>query len=102
MQLNKSMIGTISKSTLNPEQIARKNRVFVDMLRIGDFEEGSEAELETFKKDFNNIRGFDDSDILDIMFSMLSEIAPEGCFFGAHPGDDADFGFWDSRIDRGN
>jgi len=39
----------------------------------------------------------DDSSIwdLDQIFSALDSLSPAGCYFGAHPGDGANFGFWD-------
>jgi|SRR6185295_4784135 len=31
------------------------------------------------------------TDIID----LLNSIAPDGCYFGGHPGDGADIGFWE-------
>lgn len=36
--------------------------------------------------------------LLDALFDELNEIAPPGHYFGAHPGDGSDFGFWPDAI----
>ena len=32
--------------------------------------------------------------LLEALFDALDAVAPEGTFFGSHPGNSSDFGFW--------
>jgi len=37
------------------------------------------------------------SELVGMLIWELNEIAPEGCYFGAHIGDGASFGFWEEQ-----
>jgi hypothetical protein len=37
----------------------------------------------------------DAAETLVAMFDALESFAPDGCYFGAHPGDGADYGYWE-------
>jgi hypothetical protein len=33
-------------------------------------------------------------DLMTDLITLLEGVAPQGCYFGSHPGNDSDFGFW--------
>lgn len=37
---------------------------------------------------------------LDYLFDTLNTIAPDGYYFGSHPGDGSEYGFWESESDE--
>ena len=77
---------TIIRATLRPEDLIP---TFVELL----LEVNPWAVLETaliWGRMFTH-------EVVDILMVSLDEVAPEGFYFGAHPGDGSDFGYW--RLD---
>lgn len=89
-KLRKPAIGTISHGTMRAEDLIPE---FVYELRaISDAPEHvnlcAEADaIEDYES--NNAQ-----DVLDELFDALNDCAPPYCYFGSHPGDGADYGFW--------
>ena len=90
--MTKAKIGTVSHGTMRSEDVIP---TFIDTLAELDSECAknivSEYKFDSATFDFNS----EDADWLsEKLFDALNEYAPEYCYFGAHPGDGSDFGFW--------
>ena len=36
----------------------------------------------------------------EYLWDYMNQIAPDGFYFGAHPGDGSDYGFWELEVDE--
>jgi hypothetical protein len=119
-QLNSDYVGvSVSWATMKNEDIVP---TYVEFLQSVAKDCKIETEVEAIVEELNSLKietedgniieygqaGFDDlrgfwyfeqSDKLDwlayeTLYDLLNDIAPEGCYFGSHPGNGSDFGFW--------
>jgi len=99
--LTKPEIGTISHGTLRPEDLIP---AFLGTLRdcspahaariVHDHGEDFIESCVTGLGPQNPSEFASQSYLLDDLFDALSDIAPEGAYFGTIEGDGSDFGFW--------
>lgn len=97
--------GTVIEATHTPEDLIP---AFMDVLDVHNPERWSTLRSEYgFVLDAIEVRPYspsgetklregmeqDASEFIEVLFDALGELAPEGYYFGAHPGDGADFGF---------
>ncbi|HYW24877.1 MAG TPA: hypothetical protein VE953_11985 [Terriglobales bacterium] len=78
----------ISSGTLHPDHLIP---AFIGAL--------PEAQRAPYQERWDAIgRGMDTWEakdwLLEDLYDALNDLAPEGCYFGAHEGDGSDFGFW--------
>lgn len=94
--------GTISHGTLRTQDLIP---AFLDVLRIHNPEayqqimipDAGFSALPSYAQEDDSSDWWDSEDagwLLESLFDALNELAPEGYYFGAHPGDGSDFGFW--------
>jgi hypothetical protein len=98
------MLGTIIHGTLRPQDLVF---AFLSELRCHNVKRAEEIEKEIYYIDFIQDDGSIDDDhpfwtsedcaylLNETLFDALDECAPEGFYFGSHPGDGSDFGFWE-------
>lgn len=111
--LKPATVGSVSHATLRPEDLLSaffhtlEGLVFVS----GDYLSQNHAERDRFAGILGEAQDlFDESGeaipedkweeaaemINETLPDALQQFAPPYCYFGAHPGDGADFGFWPS------
>ena len=81
-------IGTVISGTMRPEDLIP---TFLNLTEELGLSVDTMLQYDTLPE------GYYESDDamydLDRLFDALDSVAPEGCYFGAHPGD-GDYGFW--------
>lgn len=85
--------GSISSGTMQPRDLIPAFAYELQALAEADEHVELIAEANTWEEDDENTEDMAD-DILQELFDALQEAAPQYGYFGAHPGDGADYGFW--------
>lgn len=93
---------SLSHATMRPEDLIP---CFISAIqRIASDDEELLQELKSkcsdYGLDIDNpiilLHAGEESDwILEFLFDTLNNLAPEGYYFGSHPGDGSDYGFWE-------
>ena len=99
-------LGTVSHATMRPQDLIPAFIAKIEELKEhipGDLECGTHLEY-TNLPNYDQLAVIDDDDEywesdaasydLESLFETLNELAPKFVYFGTHPGDGADFGFW--------
>lgn len=91
--MKKVSLGTVSCATMNPKDLIP---AFIDELKYNEISMKSLGLVYPKRK-----KGYWESEDpnwdLDALFDALDNIAPAYCYFGSHPGDSSDYGFWISE-----
>lgn len=109
MKLDNSYIGTsVSAGTLRSEFLILSFAMFLqahnkvgyndvvglypELLKVDSIEDATELVDNTLDAD-------EVSELIGELIDGINQVSPSGCYFGAHPGDGADFGFWPVELD---
>ena len=85
--------GTVSHGTMRAEDLIP---AFLDALAEHDMA-AHDAIRDEYGHSWEDDWDYDSEDaefMLEALFDALNNIAPEGTYFGSHPGDGCDYGFW--------
>ncbi|NIR13713.1 MAG: hypothetical protein GWN86_07085 [Desulfobacterales bacterium] len=87
-------LGSVSSGTLRPENLLP---VFANTLESFDSSDDLIQEARKVWEDLGNDKSKADymaSDVINDLIDAIQAYCPPFVYFGAHPGDGADFGFW--------
>lgn len=87
-------LGTVSHATMRPEDLIPAFLEEAYSLHATDAEA---KDLGDIRKRTKAPGYYDTEDAvydLEQLFDLLNEAAPAGYYFGSHPGDGSDYGFW--------
>jgi|LDZT01.1.fsa_nt_gi hypothetical protein len=92
----KKLYGTVSWGTMRLQDLIPS---FIQALEHFSYRKAKsfarEVPLEAWKDNDHPFWESDDAHwLIDNLFFALNDNAPEGHYFGAHPGDGSDLGFW--------
>lgn len=88
-------LGTVSHATVRPEDLIPAFLEEAYSLHATDAEAKA---LGAIRKRMKTPGYYttEDADLdLEQLFDLLNEAAPAGYYFGSHPGDGSDYGFWE-------
>jgi hypothetical protein len=90
---------SISHATMRPEDLIPR---FIQAIREIDVDFPHADKLEMIEYNMK-VSGYDETEEcqydLEWLFDVLNVFAPEGFYFGSHPGDGSDYGFWECEDD---
>jgi hypothetical protein len=95
MQLDKTWIGSVSSGTMREEDLIPAFEAVLEQAGE-DLPDRPAAVAKLLDGGVLTDREQEEVGwyVHEGLWEALDAIAPEGCYFGAHPGDGADFGFW--------
>lgn len=89
---------SLSESTMRPEDLIP---CFISALRIIESDnKGIMESMQQMENDTQKDGYFESEDCqfdLNYLFDLLDACSPDGFYFGAHPGNGSDYGFWKSE-----
>jgi len=91
---NAAKLGSVSFGTMRAEDLIP---CFLDELKLLSDSDDVDTLTTGIEERMEGEGYFESEDAgcdLDALFDALDGYAPSGAYFGAHPGDGADYGFW--------
>jgi hypothetical protein len=96
-KLSKDFVGvSLSHGTMKTVELVTS---FMDFLSDVHDECDIYSEFVDIQEQVENAQDLDDLEHIlnEDIWNLLNKIAPDGCYFGGHPGDGIDYGFWEKE-----